>query len=101
MQQKIEMLLEQDVITGFSYSFTKCLLQAFKRLHDEKRVFLPGATGTHKRLTDIAQSVMRHLSDQLSFGRYDSGSSNDDEIRRLIMTAEEFLSIFIENHGGA
>lgn len=96
--QKLELTLEQDVINGFSYSFTKSLLEKLKKLKKEDRVFEYGwKKATEERnpsdVTAIASVVISYLCDQiqtdLSVPRL-----KPIDIDNLIATSEEFLSIF-------
>lgn len=99
--QQLELTLKQDVINGFSYSFTNSLLEKLKKLKEEDRIFKDGwekATEVETRnhctssITKIASVVINYLDDQIRAG---CGSDmKPTTIDNLITTGEEFLSIF-------
>lgn len=72
---QLQLLLQQDVISGFSYSFAKALLEKLKALKTEDRLE-----------EKIARSVIIYLEIQMG----QSLRKVDD----LIAVTEEFLSIF-------
>jgi len=79
------LLIQTTSIEGFSYAFTENLLKKLKELKADDRIFK--STGA---LTDIANSVLTHLSNQLNVDI----SGYQQEIDSGIETAEEFLAIF-------
>jgi len=92
METTVSLLLRQDSITGFSYSFSKALLEKLKKLKEGKRLFLKG-----KELTPIAFAISEHLSNQISPSDPIIGVSdpvNPSEVDELISLAEEFLKTF-------
>lgn len=87
MKLKQELLLEQDVITGFSYSFCKALLEKLNKLSKKYRnnFFENG------RMELITESVINHLQHQLEIN---IAIHEDMNVIYLMQTASEFLSIF-------
>lgn len=83
-----ELKLQQDVITGFSFSFSSALLQKLKELRDENRVFEKDSA----RMTEIANVVMYHLDNQIPTGI--SCPQDMAEINNVISICEEFLLVF-------
>ncbi len=100
MKLELSLKLRQDVITGFSYSFTKALVEKLKELLKKDNVFVDGneTAKTHDgyfRETEIAGIVTHYLCDQLQVQHSDK-AKNLIEVEKLISLAEEFLSIFEE-----
>jgi hypothetical protein len=85
--------LKQDVITGFSFSFTKALLDKLKKLMKEERLFEQHEGYFKKELTDIGMTVCRYLCDQLQ-NRCNPEDQTPENITELINTADEFLATF-------
>ncbi len=96
MEQKQVLVLEQDVISGFSYSFSYHLLNKIKSLKKEDRIFKKGWEAAVKNsdyssdLTEIFSTVAFQLGTQLGlcFTRSPEG------IEEFISCSEEFLAIF-------
>ncbi|MBI5306678.1 hypothetical protein HZB04_03805 [Candidatus Wolfebacteria bacterium] len=90
--QELKLVLKNDVINGFSYSFSKTILEKLKEVVRDDRMFKN--TYSSRRLTDIANTLVSHLYQQLCF--YSSSFNVNDEktIKELIAVAEEFLAIF-------
>ena len=101
-QMQMQLLLKNDVINGFSYSFTKYLLNKLEKLSEEDRIFEDSKDEIERakhnsvsRLTLIAESVATCLSRQLKLSEDTYyGYSQSKKITELINTAEEFLTIF-------
>lgn len=99
MEQETRLMLEQDVINGFSYSFTKALLEKLLILKASNRIFkeeLPGEKSSVDYITDIAHSVISYLISQVETTFSVSCTMSLDEINDLIKTTQEFLAIFEE-----
>jgi hypothetical protein len=102
MKQQLKVRLEQDVITGFSYSFTKALLGKLKQLKKEGRIFRDfegkEESDSMYSLTQIADSVLKHIDAQLGESSIYGGScaATPDKVQQMIQTTEEFLAIFNE-----
>jgi len=100
-EQKLTLTLEDDVISGFSLSFTKSLLKKLEELKRLDRIFDDSAEDIEEKdkkgysspLTSIANSVVKHLVDQLQTFGGDSACRPDD-INKLIALAYEFIEIF-------
>jgi len=94
-EQGLQLLLKDDVIVGFSYSFSKALLEKLKALKKEDRIFeeewKEAQNQDSSHLTEIARCVMEHLETQLNC---DISGFNPDKVDCLISFAEEFLAIF-------
>ena len=99
--------LENDVINGFSPSFSKALLKKLKALKEEDRIFREGWEQAHEngktlrasRLTEMAKYITVHLQTQLEYFSVTDTAINmalATEIEELISFAEEFLAIFEE-----
>ena len=90
------LLLKQDVINGFSYSFTTRLLNKLKEIRDEVR-----RTGDNRKINfGIGKATVRHLLEQMRLRGEFPNIGTDwwtlDDIDRLIDVVEEFLVIFRE-----
>ncbi len=105
MNQQMKLTLCQDVITGFSYSFTKSLLEALKKLRSKGTLFEDGEIppGDHSRMkpSPLTSTILYYLSKQT----YGTGIGPDcaslTDIDTLIKTTEAFLAIFEkEKHEG-
>jgi DNA-directed RNA polymerase alpha subunit len=103
MALEMKLVLKPDVITGFSYSFTKALLEKLKVLRDEKRIFeeveykqIEETAKLENRysLTSIAGSVIGHLQGQLFGSNQGQELIEPKKVEELITTAEEFLESF-------
>ncbi len=92
--------IQETSIEGFSYSFTKCLLDKLKSLKSEDRLYnIPIAEAekeeeTNPELSPIADSVLTLLTGQVhpanAFGRYVRPS----ELNPYMEMVEEVLAIF-------
>jgi uncharacterized protein YfkK (UPF0435 family) len=106
MEQSLRMalVLKDDVIKGFSYSFSAALLKKLKEMKEKDQIFEKGikealefADKSESGLTDMAYMVTDHLHNQISShsGMPNTGTSMyPKEVDRLIALAEEFLAIF-------
>ena len=83
-----ELILKQDVITGFSYSFSSALLEKLKDLRTGDRIFK-----AKECFSDIADVVINHLTEQLGIPTPTFGPSST-EVDKFISLVEEFLAIF-------
>lgn len=99
MKQKL--VLSDDIITGFSYSFTSALLAKIKELEKENRIFEQGLEEAKKNesnnlgspLTLIAESTLCYLNEQI---RCNEEIGTPKDLAILIRCTEEFLAIFAE-----
>jgi len=92
-------MLDQDVRNGFSYSFTKALLKKLLQLKASNRIFkegLPAEKSSVDYITDIAHSVISHLTSQVGTTFSVSYTMSPDKIDDLIEITQEFLAIFEE-----
>lgn len=99
MGLELKLSLEQDQITGFSYSFCVALLKKLKTLIEEDRVFVDGNessmnTNYNYSKTKIAGIVVYYLGEQISSERSSFGSF--PEIEALVNQTDEFLACFTE-----
>lgn len=99
MKQELKLTLEQDQITGFSYSFCTALLKKLKKLIEENRVFVDGNDACTDRnynhnKTKIAGIVVSYLHEYVDSERCQYGSL--PEILELVAHTEEFLACFTE-----
>lgn len=101
--QRLELTLKQDVINGFSYSFTNSLLKGLKKLKKEDKIFEDGWGNAEEieardhrpsRTTGIACVVIEYLKQQLIISSYSAEKMLPTDVNNLITTSEEFLSIF-------
>jgi len=108
--QRLELTLKQDVINGFSYSFTKSLLEKLKKLKEEDRIFIGGwekaieEEKQHKKnhlnidlnKTKIAKLVISYLVKQILGEELpEIGDSKDpSDVDSLIEVCEDFLLTF-------
>ncbi len=97
-KQEFKLLLREDVITGFSFSFTSALLKKLKELEKENRIFVASDMPDNCKhaLIPIAFSIMHYLVEQTM---YESGVTQNIEKKYpkdLIAHVEEFLAIFVE-----
>jgi len=97
--QRLEMSFGHDVINGFSYSFSKALLEKLKQLKKEGRIFQED-TPCKKieknlpiRITTIAETVIYYLTSQMNLS-CDSSPIRPSKIEELIKVSKEFLAIF-------
>lgn len=86
-KQSLRLSLEDDVINGFSYSFTKALLEKIKELVEQKRIF-----DKRNNLLPITETVLGYLAIQVR----DCPPNTPEGIAELIATTEEFLAIFVK-----
>ena len=100
-QIQIQLLLEDDVINGFSYSFTKTLLEKLKKLLEEGKAWdnqlitLLDEPAKQVKLTPVATCVIVYLSKQLNNTPLSpEGYSTPLDMEMLKRTTEEFLAIF-------
>lgn len=100
------LLLKQDVISGFSYSYCRALLDKFKELHATGRIFIDNEQAKENEeikcislLTPIADLVSSHLEDQISGFRV-GNAFYYSRIAEQIQIAEEFLAIFEQKRKG-
>jgi hypothetical protein len=92
-------LLKDDVVNGFSYSFSAALLKKLKQLKKDDNLFKYSNTDhIQGPVTDIAEIVMHHLRGQISEHILPEDTPNDpislNEVDRFILLVEEFLAIF-------
>ncbi|MFA4887862.1 MAG: DNA-directed RNA polymerase subunit alpha C-terminal domain-containing protein, partial [Candidatus Nanoarchaeia archaeon] len=89
LQSAIKICLQQDTISGFSYSFSKALLEKLKKLREEDKLFKEG------KLTLLAYSISTHLDEQINpMKKALQDMSDISGFEALIQVAEEFLTIF-------
>jgi TusA-related sulfurtransferase len=96
MKQETKLVLQQDVIDGFSYSFTKALLNKLLELNESGKIFEVESTrpDSAHNITDIAHSVISHLLSQIEIDISVCSMMSMNEIGCIIETAKEFLAIF-------
>lgn len=101
--QEMIQALEHDVITGFSYSFTKLLLEKLKGLMERKEMVKISENPNwykHKeyngRFCHLPSTILFRLSEQIPGAGIDCTSGNKKEVETLIETTEAFLAIFEE-----
>ena len=101
--QQFELTLKQDVISGFSYSFTSSLLKGLKKLKKEDKIFEDGwenAAEIEARnnfpssITGIACVIIEYLKQQLIIIGDSVEKMLPTDVNNLITTSEEFLEIF-------
>ncbi|HTW96592.1 MAG TPA: hypothetical protein VMD74_02960 [Candidatus Methylomirabilis sp.] len=103
----LSLVLKNDVITGFSYSFSSALLRKLKEMNEKDQIFKKGlknALNDAKKniqsyLTDMAIIVAVHLHQQISVSSdiLDLSTKNfPEEVNQFISFVEEFLAIFQE-----
>jgi hypothetical protein len=98
MEQTQSLRLRQDIINGFSYSFTSSLLEKIKQLLAENRIFVDGNekckvdNNDFHKLTPIAEITLNYLKEQLPCDHPEL--SNVPRIEKCIALGEEFLQIF-------
>lgn len=91
--KKSSLTKRQDIINGFSASFTEELLDKLKKIRNEclrKEV----NTGINQ---DIAKTVLSYLLEQMRLKNQFPDPNSDwtlPDVNRLIDTTEEFLFIF-------
>ena len=117
---KLKLALKNDVINGFSYSFTSSLLKALKKHRAEMTIFLADEDNIAKNydysdddnddeyqggyscdywISDVVTSVIRYLTEQLYFDCDHQGMNHSASIAYvdgLIKHATDFLAIFQE-----
>ncbi|MDO8510377.1 MAG: hypothetical protein Q7S15_02010 [bacterium] len=93
MNQHQELRLEQDVINGFSYSFSRALLGKLKQLNREGRVFTRKVSDALAigPVSEIADPVIQYLREQM---RKSPEAVSQSDVDNLIETTEEFLAAF-------
>jgi len=100
MKQETKLVLQKDVISGFSYSFAKALLNKLLELNESGKIFeaedesISARPDSTHNITDIAHSVISHLLSQIEINISACSMMFMDEIGRIISTAKEFLAIF-------
>ena len=94
-QLQLQLILERDVISGFSYSFCRALVNRLKKLVDEDKAFEEGEQ------TDLFLNITNYLYEQIPNTQgmrsyYDADEREDAErdAKNLIASVEEFLAIF-------
>ncbi|MCK5321527.1 hypothetical protein KAJ38_03025 [Candidatus Pacearchaeota archaeon] len=92
------LMLEQDEIVGFSYSFCSCLLGKLKQLQKEDRIFEKDSSYVElgrANLRKVAHIIILFLRKQLNYKLVESlPSSTKEEVDEIINLIEEFLAIF-------
>ncbi|MBI2591386.1 MAG: hypothetical protein HYW34_01785 [Candidatus Brennerbacteria bacterium] len=92
MKQKQQLVLKQDVVNGFSLSFTKALLTKLKELKKENRIIIENRRYDFIPITHV---IFSQLNDQL--GNPSLGcNTREEEVEELIKAGEEFCRIFEE-----
>lgn len=114
MEQKQELSLRNDVITGFSYSFCKALVDKLSKLCQEGKQAVGYdnefilSEGFPSRLTSLTENILHHLGDQLPHtkwngidpmtlpqrGEKEGRELYEKRVRKVLSDAYEFLSIF-------
>jgi hypothetical protein len=95
----MNLLLKDDVVNGFSYSFSLALLKKLQQLKKDNKLFWNGNIDPTQEgaITDMAATIMGHLSGQISRHghvlRTDSSQSSN-QVNAFILFVEEFLAIF-------
>lgn len=92
MKQKM-LLIQEDAITGFSYSFTVALLQELKKILDNGNGLIEISRSDSKGyLSPQTKPVVEYLCEQICFRTEDRWSQKD--LIFLAESAEKFLAIF-------
>lgn len=95
MTQKLKQLDPEDIINGFSFSFTLTLLNTLKKACDDETLFSNPIRGTDCFATpNHLIPVITYLEEQVQFSRTGVTTIQREEIKELIVTAEKFLAIF-------
>jgi hypothetical protein len=78
---KIQLNLQQDTITGFSYSFTRALLDRLKELFIAGLIWKRHPWGAPTDVTDLVENICRYLKQQIPSTKWDNIYANfsDDE----------------------
>ncbi|MFC1615441.1 hypothetical protein ACFL2L_01440 [Patescibacteria group bacterium] len=99
MQTKL--VLKDDVINGFSFSFSSALLKELKKLVTNNQCIISkNSTCIHAdvlfyKYTPIDSSIISYLSKQVNLD-IDSDEGTNKIIEDFIKHTEDFLDIFIE-----
>lgn len=104
----MQLQVQQQQITGFSYAFTALLLKKFRGLLESEELWVVRNNLEHDEdrgpicdISDIGYIVWDHLYEQVGRGVAGLGVPQQDNLKdfrdrawRLIKVVEEFLSIF-------
>jgi hypothetical protein len=93
--------MRNDVVNGFSYSFSAALLKKLKQLKKDRILFKSEFAYEHPTttymLTDMAATTVSHLSLQISRHEHvleNSRVKSVNGVDEFILFVEEFLAIF-------
>ena len=114
MKLQLKLQLKQDVISGFSYSFSKALLDRLNDLFKNNKVHERRDSGAPKPASSLVDNLCHYLSDQMPHcswsyvvspnistddsvwkeKREEMEKSYKEEIEAIIKSGYDFLSTF-------
>ncbi len=122
-QLTLSLKLRQDVVTGFSYSFSRALLDRLKMIFESDELYEKYDNGTPGRTSELVENLRHYLSDQMPHYSWvhtidtamDGINKNDEaweekgkpglaegkeKIAKLIAQGYDFLSTFEKGQKG-
>ena len=105
MQRLKQMLIIEPkaVMNGFCYVYSLALLVKIQNLVADHRIFEDGNVydeselSIQLRLSDIGSATIYALSQQIPLEQVNFHSTSQNDINKILKTAEEFLAIFQKN----